>query len=70
MTPTELDATSVEARPPEHAVAPPVAAAREARPPRKFGLRAALTGLVLLTVAVTAVRWTPSVRQPEPLVKV
>ena len=55
MTPTELDATSVEARPPEHAVAPPVAAAREARPPRKFGLRAALTGLVLLTVAVTAV---------------
>jgi adenylate cyclase len=55
VTPTELDATSVEARPPEHAVAPPVAAAREARPPRKFGLRAALTGLVLLTVAVTAV---------------
>src|SRR6516162_804256 len=40
---------------PEYAAAPPVAAPPEARAPRKLGLRAALTGLVLLTVTVTAV---------------
>lgn len=35
--------------------APPGAAPREVRAPRKLGLRVALTGLVLLTVMVTAV---------------
>ena len=34
---------------------PPVAALSKAHMPRKLGLRAALTGLVLLTVIVTAI---------------
>jgi adenylate cyclase len=55
VAPTELEASSVGARPPKQAAAPPVAVPLEARPPRKLGLRTALTGLVLLTVAVTAI---------------
>jgi adenylate cyclase len=47
---------TVEPRPPRHsAAAPPVAAFATARKPWKLGLRAALTGLVLLTVTVTAI---------------
>jgi adenylate cyclase len=42
---------TVGLRSPGHTVAAP----REVRPPRKLGLRAALTGLVLLTVIVTAI---------------
>jgi adenylate cyclase len=55
VAPTKVDVTSVGARPPEHGAALPVPAPPEARAARKLGLRAALTGLVLLTVAVTAI---------------
>jgi adenylate cyclase len=52
---TGLDAISGP-RTLEHAADPPaVAQPPEARPARKLGLRAALTGLVLLTVMVTAI---------------
>src|SRR5207302_1142170 len=49
-----LDGT-VGARPPRQAAAPPVAAPPLARAAHKFALRAVLTGLVLLTVTLTAI---------------
>ena len=54
MASAELDGT-VGARPPRQAAAPPVAAPPRARAAHKFGLRAVLTGLVLLTVTLTAI---------------
>jgi hypothetical protein len=50
----ELNGT-VGARPPKQATAPPVAAPTRARAAHKFGLRAVSTGLVLLTVTLTAI---------------
>src|SRR5271155_745918 len=51
----ELDPTAGP-RPPEHSAAAPLGGAlSKARTPWRLGLRVALTGLVLLTVAVTAV---------------
>lgn len=54
MASAELDGT-VGARPPRQAAAPPVAAPPRARAAHKFALRVVLTGLVLLTVTLTAI---------------
>jgi hypothetical protein len=54
MPSAELNGTA-GARPPRQAAAPPVAAPPRARAAHKFGLRAVLTGLVLLTVTLTAI---------------
>ena len=56
MASVEVEPPAASPRPPGHsAAAPPVAALAKARTPRKLGLRVALTGLVLVTVAVTAI---------------